>query len=89
MIIPLAVLFTWIYNRSHSSFVPVVILHVMVNTLFLYLVDPTIRSYGIRPFQFVVGLIFCAAVIVIMVVGPDLSRNSLLGPAPSDDRIPG
>jgi membrane protease YdiL (CAAX protease family) len=89
MIIPLAVLFTWIYNCSHGSLVPVVMLHVMVNALFLFLVDPTIRSYGIRPFQFVVGFIFCAAVIVILSVGPDLSRDSLLGPPPSCDRLPG
>ena len=85
MIVPFAVLFTWLYNHSSGSLVPVVILHVMVNTLFLYLVGPTIRSYGMRPFRFVVGSIFCAAVIVVMSVGFDLSRHSLFGPAPPGD----
>jgi uncharacterized protein len=79
MTIPLAVLFTWVYNRSHGSLVPVVILHVMVNTMFLYLVGPTIRSYGMRPFLFAVGLISCAAVVVVICVGPGLCRDSLLG----------
>jgi membrane protease YdiL (CAAX protease family) len=89
MIIPLAVVFTWIYNRSRGSLVPVVILHVMVNTSSLYILGPTIRSHGMRPFQFVVGSIFCAAAVIVMSVGPNLCRNSLLGPTPSGDRVLG
>jgi hypothetical protein len=88
MIIPLAVLFTWIYNRSNRSLVPVVIVHVMVNTMFAYLLGPSIRAYGMPPFQFAVGFFFCAAIIVVMVAGTDLCRNSHLGPPLSDDGLP-
>jgi CAAX protease family protein len=75
MIVPFAVLFTWVYNRSHGSLVPVVILHVMVNTMFLYLLGPTIRSYGMRPFQLAVGFVFCAALVVVVFAGPNLCRD--------------
>jgi uncharacterized protein len=87
MIFPLAVLFTWVYNRSHGSLVPVVILHAMVNTMNLYLLAPTIRTYGMRPFEFVVGSFFCAAAVVVISVGPRLCRNSLLRSAPSGERL--
>ena len=89
MLISVAVLLTWIYNRSHGNLVPGAILHLMFNTMSLYLLAPTIRSYGMPPFRFVVASFLCAATVVVISVGPSLSRNLLLTQALPDDPLDG
>jgi len=77
MIFALSVIFTWVYNRSHGNLVPVVALHAMVNSTNLYLLRPTLQSYGTRPLRFVVGSLVCAAVVIVISEGSGLCVNSL------------
>jgi membrane protease YdiL (CAAX protease family) len=78
----LAFIFTWVYNRSEGSLIPVVLLHVMANTTNIYLLWPTMRLFGMRPFLFFVGSVSCAALLVAFVAGPSLGKNSIVEPAP-------
>jgi membrane protease YdiL (CAAX protease family) len=76
MVFALAVIFTWVYNRSQGSLVPVILLHVMVNTTSMYMLGPTMRSFGTGSFRFFAGSIVCAALVIVLVVGPSLAQNS-------------
>jgi CAAX protease family protein len=75
MVFALAILFTWVYNSSRGSLVPVVLLHVMANTTNLYLVKPTLQLGGMWAFRLVAASICCAALVVAFSVGPSLCTD--------------
>ena len=80
LVFALAFIFTWVYNCSEGSLIPVVLLHVMANTTNLYLLWPTMRLFGMRPFSLFVGSVFCTALLIGFLAGPGLGKKSLLEP---------
>jgi membrane protease YdiL (CAAX protease family) len=87
MVFGLAILLTWVYNRSRGSLIPVVLLHVTANTTSLYLLGPTMRRGGMQGFRFIVVSICCAALVVAVSVGPSLSKDPC-GTVQPDDQLP-
>lgn len=76
----MAIIFTWAYNRSAGSLIPVVLLHVMVNTTNMYMLHPTMSLSGMAPFLLFVGVICLAALTVILFAGSSLGKSSLAEP---------
>jgi membrane protease YdiL (CAAX protease family) len=70
----LSVIFTWLYNRTSGSIIPVALLHACLNATSLYLLDPSIATSGSRPILFATGFAWLTA-LVIVASGKDLDHN--------------
>ncbi len=62
-----AVVFAWLYNQTHGSVLPVLVLHTATNA-WLLIIPVMVMPDGsnLRPFQLVVGILFLVAVVLLM-----------------------
>ncbi len=61
-----SVLFAWLFNRSHGSVVPVLVLHTAVNGWSLIIpVMVLADGSNLRPFQIVVGILVLIAIVLL------------------------
>jgi membrane protease YdiL (CAAX protease family) len=73
--IALSVILTWVYNSTGGSLLLVVLLHGTANLPLTLLLEP-LGSRAMVPFLFFVGLMVVAAIVVVVVAGPQhLSRK--------------
>jgi uncharacterized protein len=74
-IIATAILYTWVYNNTRGSLLMALLFHAAVNTAELFL--PILPSAGgdTRPLLIAMGLRCVAALLVVIVVGPNLGRQ--------------
>jgi uncharacterized protein len=77
MVVSLSILLTWIFNWAQGSLVAPILFHGVTNATILYLLQPTINVSGTAVLGVFIGILCLAAIIVICVAGPDLSRNRL------------
>ncbi|MEP6969400.1 MAG: type II CAAX endopeptidase family protein [Betaproteobacteria bacterium] len=74
-----SVLFTWLFNRSRGSIVPMLVLHTAVNAWSLIIPVMVLPdSSNLRPFQIVVGILELSAV-ALLALG-ERSTNKVLRP---------
>ena len=66
-VVAASVLFSWLFNRSHGSVVPVLMLHTAVNA-WLMIIPVTVLpdSSNLRLSQFVVGTLVLTAVVLLL-----------------------
>jgi membrane protease YdiL (CAAX protease family) len=74
-----AILYTWIYNHTKSSLLLVTQLHAAQNTSGVFLPILPVAIGDVRPTLIALGLHCLAAMIVVIVNGPDrLSRSPMV-----------
>ncbi len=77
-ILPLSVLFTWVFNNTKGSILIAVLFHGEANFAFLFFPILPAETGELGPFKWYVGLLWIVAIIVLVVEGPArLSRRSL------------
>jgi membrane protease YdiL (CAAX protease family) len=73
--IALSIILTWVYNTSGGSLLLIVLLYATANLPLTLLLEP-LGSRAMVPFLLYVGLMVAAAVVVVIVAGPEhLSRQ--------------
>lgn len=82
-----SVIFTWLYNRSSASIIPVALLHACLNATSLYLLDPSIATSGSRPVLLATGFVWLAALVIVAASGKELGRSR--GSTNALETIPG
>lgn len=87
MVLALAIVFTWVYNRSGGSLIPVVLLHTMVNTTNLYLLKPTLTLVGTVPYLLFVGSTSLAALTIVLTAGSSLGKGQVAEATATEFRL--
>jgi hypothetical protein len=79
--IGLAILFTWVFNNTRGSLLMALLFHAALNTADVFL--PIIPSAGgdTRPMLIAMGLRCVAALVVVILAGPNLGRKAVAQPA--------
>lgn len=74
--LPLAILFTWLFNNTNGSLLIAVLFHGASNFAFILPILPAVAG-ELRPFKLYVGLLWIVAIVVVAVEGPTrLSRRA-------------
>lgn len=85
--IALSIILTWVYNSSGGSLLLIVLLHATANLPLTLLLEP-LGSRAMVPFLLYVGLMVAAAVVVVIVAGPEhLSRQRTKQEEPAQPRV--
>jgi uncharacterized protein len=66
----LSVLFTWVYNHTQGSLLPVLVFHTSVNLFTAFLPVVPLAAGSPLPLNLMVGLLYVTAAVVVIVFGP-------------------
>jgi uncharacterized protein len=73
--IGLSIVFTWVYNKTRGSIIPVVVLHASLNATSLYILDPSISINGSRPILWATAFVWLTSLIILGCSGTELGCN--------------
>jgi membrane protease YdiL (CAAX protease family) len=74
-IVPLSIIFAWIYHRTGKRLLPVIMLHAAIDAAAGYFFGP-VRTGELRPFITWVGLLVVVAILVVVRDGWTLGRDA-------------
>lgn len=67
-LIPLTVIFNWLYLKSAGSVLPVMVLHAGVNAIGNYLPTPDVVLGGLGTYTFMIGLVYWVIAILLVII---------------------